>query len=91
MGEAFSDVAKLADSRTVLVQMVGFHNPEADLPRYLRTMEEAGFDEVAVPELANDAGRLWRDVPNRRWWVQDGTKGVHTAREVVLVHKKFAI
>jgi hypothetical protein len=91
LGEAFSDVAKLADSRTVLVQMVGFHNPEADLPRYLRTMEEAGFDEVAVPELANDAGRLWRDVPNRRWWVQDGTKGVHTAREVVLVHKKFAI
>ena len=68
--------------------MVGFHDPEVDLPRYLQTIAEAGFTEVTVPELANEHGRLWREVPNRRWWVQDGTKGVHTAREVVLVHRK---
>lgn len=85
---AFSDLAKIADRRTVMVQMVGFHNPKKDLPRYLQTMEDAGFTEVIVPDLGNEAGRLWRDVPNRRWWVQDGTKGVHTAREVVLVHQK---
>lgn len=88
LGEAFADVAKLADDRTVVVQMVGFHNPDDDLRRYLETMAAAGFTEVNVPELANDRGRLWRDVPNRRWWVQDGSKGVNTAREVVLIHRK---
>jgi hypothetical protein len=86
--EAFADLARIADRGTVLVQMVGFRDPAVDLPRYLQTMVEAGFTEIVLPELANDAGRLWREVPNRRWWVQDGTKGVHTAREVVLVHRK---
>jgi hypothetical protein len=85
---AFQDVANLANEQTVVVQMVGFHDPEADLPRYLQTMEESGLQELIIPELANDSGRLWRNVPNRRWWVQDGSKGVHTAREVVLFHRK---
>jgi len=85
---AFADLAFIADQRTVLVQMVGFHDPVKDLPRYLTAMEKAGFTEIKVPELATRGGRLWRGVPNRRWWVQDGTKGIHTAREVVLVHKK---
>lgn len=88
LGNAFSDLARLANNRTIVVQMVGFHNPEEDLPRYLRTMKSAGFYELKLPDIANSSGRLWRDVPNRRWWVQDGSKGVHTAREVVLIHKK---
>jgi hypothetical protein len=87
LGNAFRDVARIADDRTLVVQMVGFHNPEIDLPRYLLTMKHAGFSELMIPEIANDSGRLWREVPNRRWWVQDGSKGVHTAKEVVLVHK----
>ncbi len=88
LGAAFQDVANLANEQTVVVQMVGFHDPEKDLPRYLQTMEESGLRELIVPELANEAGRLWRSVPNRRWWVQDGSKGVHTSKEVVLFHKK---
>jgi hypothetical protein len=85
---AYRDVANLASEETVVVQMVGFHEPETDLPRYLRAMESSGLREFQIPELANDSGRLWRDVPNRRWWVQDGSKGVHTAKEVVLFHRK---
>lgn len=87
---AFVDLARLADERTVLVQMVGFHDQEEHLSRYLVTMERAGFTEFVAPELGEGSvdGRLWRGVPNRRWWVQDGTRGVHTAQEVVLVHKK---
>ena len=87
---AFVDLARLADERTVLVQMVGFHDHEEHLSRYLATMERAGFTEFIAPELGKGSvdGRLWRGVPNRRWWVQDGTRGVHTAQEVVLVHKK---
>lgn len=87
---AYRDLAHLAGSKTVLVQMVGFHNPAKDLPRYLATMRRAGFEETKLADLGSDSrdGRLWRGVPNRRWWVQDGSKGVHTAQEVLLVHKK---
>ena len=85
---AFADLAVLADHRTVVVQMVGFHDPQKDLPRYLQAMENAGFSEAAIPDLETHDGRLWRSVPNRRWWVQDGTKGVNTSQEVVLVHEK---
>lgn len=86
----FADLAKIADQDTVLVQMVGFHDRRKDLIRYLEAMDRAGFSELTVPELGKDSddGRLWRGVPNRRWWVQDGSKGVHTANEVVLVHRK---
>lgn len=86
----FADLARLTDRRTVLVQMVGFHNPAADLPRYLAAMARAGFTEFTLDQLGEDAsdGRLWRGVPNRRWWVQDGTRGLHTAQEVVLLHRK---
>jgi hypothetical protein len=85
---AFADLHLLADRRTILVQVVGFHDPDEDLPRYLAAMECAGFTEVDVPELATETGRLWRAVPNRRWWVQDGNRGTNTAREVLLVHRR---
>jgi hypothetical protein len=84
---AFVDLARLANRQTLMVQMVGFHNPDKDLPRYLQTMRRAGFSEVSIPSLATRDDRLWRTVPNRRWWVQDGTKGIHTSDEVVLFHK----
>lgn len=87
---AYRDVANLASEETIVVQMVGFHEPETDLPRYLEAMERSGLREFQIPELASESGRLWRDVPNRRWWVQDGSKGVHTAKEVVLFHRKSA-
>ena len=84
-----TDLAKIAARRTIVVQMVGFHDLK-DLSRYLRTMKKAGFAEHIVPELGERGldGRLWRGVPNRRWWTLDGTKGSHTALEVVLIHKK---
>jgi len=87
--DSFADLARIADSQTLLVQMVGFHDPKMDLPRYLAAMSRAGFTELVIPELGDGStdGRLWRGVPNRRWWVQDGTRGVHTAQEVVLLHR----
>ena len=88
---AFRDVARYCDKKTTIVQVVGFNHPQMQFDRYLATMREAGFCEVDVPELDTaDDGRLWRDVPNRRWWtktssVQSRTSG--TSREVVLIHR----
>jgi len=88
---AWSDLARIADSSTWVVQVVGFHHPESDLPQYLAAMDASGFVERRFEVLATASdGRLWRDVPGRRWWVaaaaKDGT-APHTAREVVLVHQ----
>lgn len=89
--EAFRDVAHLCDDATHLVQVVGFNDVDDQLDRYLRTMRRAGFAEVRFDVLATaDDGRLWRDVPGRRWWARAGDRSsvvTHTAHEVVLIHK----
>lgn len=88
---AYTDVARLCDKSTWLVQVVGFNDIVDQLQRYLETMRRAGFREVKFEQLATDKdGRLWRDVPGRRWWARAGDRSEivqHTAREVVLVHR----
>ena len=88
---AFKDVARMCDARTRVVQVVGFNHVEHLLSRYLSAMKRAGFEEVQFDALATGPdGRLWRDVPGRRWWARAGERldvAPHTAREVVLVHK----
>ena len=81
-------VAALADENTTIVQMVAFSDHSWQLERYLETMAEAGLSEVLLPTLRGEAdGRLWRSVPNRRWYSKQRgeTPGSH---EVVLIHRK---
>lgn len=88
LAAAIGDLRNLSGERTVVIQMVGFHDSVQHLERYLEVMEGHGFVEETIAALATQPdGRLWRQVPNRRWWVQDGTRGQQTAREVVLVHR----
>lgn len=83
-----SSVAALANEHTVIVQMVAFSDPSWQLPRYLETMEEAGLQEVFLPALQGEHdGRLWRSVPNRRWY-SDQRGETPGSREVVLIHRK---
>jgi DNA modification methylase len=84
---ATSSIVRLCDAATTIVQMVAFSDPSWQLPRYLEIMEEAGLAEAFLPALAGDRdGRLWRSVPNRRWYAyQRGeTPG---SQEVVLIHR----
>jgi SAM-dependent methyltransferase len=86
-----SSVAAIANTRTVILQMVAFSEPKWQLPRYLETMEEAGLTEVRLPALRGELdGRLWRSVPSRRWYSQQRgeTPG---SQEVVLIHRKAAM
>src|SRR5258705_11786821 len=62
-----SSVAALANSRTVIVQMLAFSGASWQLPRYFETMKERGLSELFLPALKNErAGRLWRSVPSGR-------------------------
>jgi hypothetical protein len=85
---AFRSIHALADSRTMVVQMVAFGEPEKQLPRYLEAMSEAGFKEEKISMCSSDSeGRTWRSVPGRKWYAsQMGATG--GSREVVLFHKK---
>jgi len=84
---AFTSVAKMATRETIIAQMVAFSEPRWQLRAYLKVMEECGLTEQTFPQLANhDDGRVWRLVPNRKWYADKGgaTGG---SKEVVLFHK----
>jgi hypothetical protein len=85
---AFESIHALADSSTMIAQMVAFSEPEWQLERYLGAMSTAGFKEQKIAICSNDAeGRVWRSVPGRKWYAsQMGATG--GSREVVLFHKK---
>jgi hypothetical protein len=52
------------------------------------TMEEAGLREVFLPVLKHQGdGRLWRSVPNRRWYNEE-RGDTASSQEVVLLHRK---
>jgi hypothetical protein len=84
--DAFQSIASLCDQRTLIVQVVGFSDPDSQFVRYRETMEAAGLREVFFSECATERdGRLWRDVPGRRWWTRGNA--IATAKEVVLFHR----
>jgi hypothetical protein len=84
----FSSIRALINHNSLVVQLVGFSQPEQQLPVYLRTMKEAGFREVlpGCPKTHLFHGRIWRNVPSRRWYASMRTQ-TSSSREVLLLHK----
>jgi hypothetical protein len=83
----YTSIAKVAGPETLLVQMVGFSDRSWQLPRYLSVLETAGFTEVRIPYFANSPdGRLWRKVPNRKWYTEQHDH-IESSKEVVLFHR----
>ena len=87
---AFESMASISQSNTILVQMIAFSNPEWQLERYLSVLEGAGFREFLPGEISSQTeltnGRIWREVPNRKWHASRQHKR-YGAHEVVLFHK----
>lgn len=87
LSNAYKSLSKIADENTILVQMVGFSKPEVQLPRYIKIMEEAGFEETLFGSITDAPdGRLWRSVPNRKWYATNN-RSSGSSKEVVLFHK----
>jgi hypothetical protein len=78
--ETWASVRRLLREDALVLQLIAFTDAEAQLPRYLATMVEAGYSHL--PELEPEG---WRDVPNRRWYfrVQPSRGG---ASERLIVH-----
>lgn len=79
---SFGAVRRLMRSGAVLAQMIAFSEPIHQFRRYLKVMEQAGFEEIR----ATRARRIWREVPSRRWHAT--FKGeLESSKEVVLLHR----
>jgi hypothetical protein len=88
LSAAFGSLARISNEDTLIVQMVAFSNPSWQLTRYLQVMQEAGLREVIMPQIANGAdGRVWREVPNRKWYARNRGE-TSSSKEVVLFHRK---
>jgi hypothetical protein len=84
---SFESVAALLDERSLVVQLVAFSKPRTQLEPYLEAMRSAGFVETDVCRFAGSFERVWRIVPNRKWYAR--VKGGLPARkEVLLIHRK---
>ena len=88
--ESLKSVSALCGPETTIVQIVAFSEPEWQLPRYLAVADDVGLSERLLPGGTDAAdGRLWRTVPNRRWYADQ--RGVtNGSQEVVLFHCKRA-
>jgi hypothetical protein len=84
--EAMKSIAAICSKETTVMQVVAFSDPSWQLPRYLSVVDDAGLKEKFLPNLKNLCdGRLWRSVPNRKWYADQ--RGVtHGSQEVVLFH-----
>lgn len=85
--EALRSLATVCDRNTIIVQMVGFSEPSWQLPRYLSIADDVNLAECFLPTLEDIGdGRLWRAVPNRKWYA-DQRGETNGSREVVLFHR----
>jgi hypothetical protein len=83
---AYASLARVANERTKLVQLVAFSAPDWQLPRFLEVLDDVGFREIHYPEIANSNDRrLWREVPNRKFYA-DYQGRAASSREVLLIH-----
>jgi len=83
---SFQSIAKICDEHTKIVQVIAFNDPSWQLPLYLDVLSSSGLSEIKHPKLSNaNDGRLWRQVPNRKWFASKrGNTG--GSKEVVLIH-----
>jgi hypothetical protein len=84
---SFAGMRQVVDEKALVVQMVAFAEPGWQIPKYLESMSEAGFEEVMPETLGIPVeGRLWRSVPGRRWLalIQGN---LATSQELVLFHR----
>lgn len=82
----FRSITTVLDKKSVVIQVVAFSEPSWQLPRYLEVMESVGLKESSLPPVSGaEDGRLWREVPSRKWYAAQRGK-ISSGRELILVH-----
>lgn len=86
LSRCFTAIRRASGPETLVVQLVAFSTPALQLPRYLAVMEACGFSELRLPVADGSDGRIWREVPNRRWYANQ-KRHLDSKNEVLLVHR----
>lgn len=81
--QSFLSISKVIHPKAVVAQLVGFSDCAVQLSSYLRAMKEAGYKEIFP--LSAEGKRLWREVPNRKWYT-NGRDKWDASKEVLLFH-----
>lgn len=82
----FKSLKSCLDPSATVVQLVGFSNPKY-LQKYLKMMDNSGFEELSLmKDLLDRNKRIWRTVPNRKWYVNSNNQ-ISSSKEVLLIHR----
>jgi hypothetical protein len=85
MQKVFNSLARISNNKTIVVQLIAFSEPGTQLRKYLKLMELAGFEEFYIKDNITHK-RLYRIVPNRKWYADQRGKTA-SSKEVVLLHR----
>lgn len=80
----FSSVRHVIAPDALVVQLVGFADVPAQLPRFQASMAEAGYEEWSSPRFPKHG--MSRNVPNRKWYAKMHGS-TDTSSEVLLLHR----
>ncbi|MBA7703014.1 hypothetical protein ES703_111794 [subsurface metagenome] len=83
--ETFDSLRQLIEPSAVVIQLVAFSDPEAQLPNFLNAMSLAGYEEISLFGSSNSE-RPFREVPNRKWYTQLGFNQ-YASNEILLFHR----
>jgi hypothetical protein len=78
---SFRALAPLVSNDGLVVQVLAFRNPSEDLDEYMAAMRRAGYAAIGAQTAE-------RTVPNRKWYA-DAKGSLASAREFLLMHRKF--
>lgn len=77
------NLRKVIKRRGLMVHVVAFSDRKTQLLPYLDAVRNAGFEELKGIFGSSYDGRLWRHIPNRKWYTNINSKP-KSRREVVL-------
>ncbi len=84
---AYANVNRIMKRGGIVVQVVAFNDIKKQFFGYLDAMNAAGFEEIKGIDRSSYDGRLWRTVPNQKWYNRYKLNESE-CREVVLFHYK---
>lgn len=85
---SFSSIGTLLNKGALVVQVVAFADKKTQFLPYLAAMKEAGYSEIRNLTKSSFDGRVWRTVPNRKWYNAALGSKKHSCEEVVFFHRK---
>jgi hypothetical protein len=83
--DTFQALHDIIDPCALIVQLVGFSNPDCHLPAFLQAMRHAGYEEL-TPFGGSGSERPERQVPNRKWYTQLAASQ-YASNEILLFHR----